>query len=177
MELVLPELPIRRVRIAEGLAGENPWIVCDVDVIAATGPFVLDVFSRYLNPLDRARLLADRERARRSAEVNLAVRPGWSIVGGHADGRYLVAATRDAVAAELFALSLSELALGPKLAVTGPWEDPVVQRAAELELGVLIPRQLRFDVDGEPGDAGIVLEHIASRIGVSYRSLRDVVLT
>ena len=168
VEISAPDLPRRRVRIASGLVGKAPWIICDVDAVAGTGPFVLDVVSRYLHPFDRLRLLADRERERAAADLNLAIRPAWNVIGGHAGAGYLIAATRDPVAAELFALAISEHKLGPEVGYTGPWEDPVVQRATELELGVVIPHQIALTVHGDPGDSGAVLARIADRIGVEF---------
>lgn len=167
VRLQLPDLPNRRVRIANELIDAEPWVVCDVDAVARTGPFVLDVFSGYLHPWDRLSQFAHRDRARRSAEVNLTVRPKWCLIGGHAESGYLIATAQDVIAAELFALSLSEYALGPHVAVTGPWEDPVVQRATELQLGVVVPEQIEFVVHGEPGGARNLIRRIAGRIGVS----------
>ncbi len=169
VEIETPDLPRHRVRIARALAGTEPWIVCDVDAVARTGPFILDVVSRYLHPLDRVRLLADRQRGRRAADLNLAIRPVWSVIGAHAGSGYLLAACHDPVAAELFALALSEQILGPEHAFTGPWEDPVVQRATELELGVVIPQQIEFVVHGNPGAILPALDRIAGRIGVDFR--------
>lgn len=170
VEIVAPDLPFRRVRISNELVGAEPWVVCDVDAVARTGPFVLDVFSRHLHPVDRLLLLADRQRERRAADLNLTIRPAWSVIGGHAGAGYLLATTRDPVAAELVALALSEGVVGPDVAFTGPWEDPVVQRATELELGVIVPHQIRLAVHGDPGDAWATLERIAGRIGVDFRA-------
>ncbi len=169
VEIRAPDLPRRRVRISKALGDGEPWIICDVDAVARTGPFILDVFSRHLHPLDRLRLLADRQRERRAADLNLAIRPIWNVIGGHAGTRYLLAAGRNPVAAELFALALSEHVLGPDLVFTGPWEDPVVQRATELELGVVGPHQIELVVHGDPGDARSSLDRIAGRIGVDFR--------
>ena len=168
LEIDAPDLPRRKVRIASGLVDAAPWIICDVDAVARTGPFVLDVLSRHLHPFDRLRLLADRDRERSAADLNLAIRPVWNVIGGHAGTGYLLAATRDPVAAELVALAMSELALGPDVGYTGPWEDPVVQRATELELGVVIPHQIALTIHGDPGDSRAALERIAGRIGVDF---------
>jgi len=42
-----------------------------------------------------------------------------------------------------------------------------MQRATELELGVLVPQQITFIVHGDQEDARPVLNRIAGRIGVS----------
>lgn len=167
--LAPPDRPRRRIRIAKALAGEHPWIVCNVDAVARTGPFVLDVFSRFLHPLDRARLLADRNRPGRAAEVNLAVQAGWCIVGGTAGAGHLLVVTHDVIAAELVALALSEHALGAAVDVTGPWEDGVVQRATELELGVRIPQQIGLVIHGDAEWARTEIDRMAGRIGLDYR--------
>lgn len=163
-----PDLPRRRVKISRQLADSDVWIVCDVDVVAETGPFVLDVVSRHLHPLDRLRQLADRERSARSVETNLAVRASGCIVAGHLATGYCVAVIRDLIAAELFALALSEHALGPTVSTTGPWEDPMVQRATEIELGVLVPHHIVFVAHDDHRDMVAELHRIADRLGVAY---------
>lgn len=163
-----PDLPTRRVKISQQLADSDVWIVCDVDTVAETGPFVLDVVSRYLHPLDRLRQLADRERSARSVETNLAVRASWCIVAGHVATGYCVAVTRDLIAAELFVLARSEHALGPTVSTTGPWEDPMVQRATEIGLGVLVPHRIAFVAHGDHQGTVAELHQIADRIGVAY---------
>ena len=60
VEIVAPDLPYRRERISKELLGADLWVVCDIDAVARTGPFILDVFSQHLHPIDRLRLLADR---------------------------------------------------------------------------------------------------------------------
>ena len=168
VEIKAPDLPRHRVRVSHVLADASPWIMCDVDAVARTGPFILDVFTRHLHPLDRLRLLADRQRERRAADLNLAVRPAWGVIGGHAGTGYLLAASRDPVAAELFALAMSELMPGPHRSVTGPWEDPVVQRATEIELGVTIPHQIALTIHGDLRGMRPTLDRITGRIGVDF---------
>ena len=85
---------------------------------------------------ERTALLADLAAVfvPRLALVVLAVRlgPAW-----------VAAATPDLIVAELVALALRAEASGDPEPV-GPWQDPIVQRATELSLGVATPHQLRI---------------------------------
>ncbi|MDQ3656821.1 MAG: hypothetical protein M3457_17320, partial [Chloroflexota bacterium] len=62
---------------------------------------------------------------------------------------------------------LADEDLAPGRSVAGPWEDRVVQRATELEIGVQIPQHLGIDLVTAPGKAvRTALERVMARIGV-----------
>src|SRR5699024_2432245 len=126
------------------------------------GPFVLDVPARYVHPRQRLRLIADRERSGLLAEVASVVPIDLMLVALILPDGAFVAATTDRIAGELVALALSERCLGTSRSFTGPWEDPVVQRATEMQLGVLVPALIRLEPEGahirEPW-ADALLEH------------------
>ncbi len=147
-------------------------VVTDVVEVARKGPFVLDLPARYIHPRQRMKLLASGQREQMAAEVAL----GYSldlmaVYMSHREG-VVLAVTSDPIAAELVALAMSELCTGAPRSFTGPWEDPVVQRATELEIGVLLPSRIRIITDG-PNRADHwaqrVVEHVHMRIGVPLR--------
>lgn len=124
----------------------NPYLlVALVDDAWRKGPFVLDLPARFLHPIDRVRLAAMPDRLRLLADIAAPVLPRLSLVTTPVDDGWLEIATPDPVAAELWALSLAERFLDQRLEMQGPWEDPTVQRATELELGARVPRELAID--------------------------------
>ncbi|MCA9832842.1 MAG: hypothetical protein KC435_02775 [Thermomicrobiales bacterium] len=146
-------------------------VVLTVDEWYRPGPFILDLPARFIHPRQRMRLLASSERGAVAAEVASAFVYDLCVIV-HIDvdeGRQMVIATTDAIAAELMALALSELATGVPRGFTGPWEDLVVQRATELELGVVLPQQIRLIVGGaaanDPWSMGMI-EHVRMRLGI-----------
>jgi hypothetical protein len=121
----------------------------DLDRVGSRGPFVLDLLARYVSPIDRARLLASRRRFEAVARVNLLRRFDWIVIRRRfAQGEVWIE-TGDAIAGELVCLALSEDLLPAGRAVAAPWEDDLVQRATELDLGVRYPGEIRIDVSNE----------------------------
>jgi hypothetical protein len=105
-----------------------------------------------------------------AAEIALALRPRLTVLVGALGPRSLVVATTDVVAAELAWLALRDDDGDPGRPAPGPWEDPVVQRATELDLGVRLPAQL--DVALRSADAApdpvlaVVGERLRLRLGI-----------
>lgn len=169
LKVQAPDRPAMTIGLPARLAGpEAVWTVTNVDAVGGSGPYVLDLIARYAHPRTRLRLLASRRRSDAVVDVNLAVRPAGCVVGRTMVDAVVVGVTHDPIAAELFALALADEGLAPNRAVTGPWEDRVVQRATELELGVQIPQQLRVRLL-PAGDsvARTSLVRILARIGVT----------
>lgn len=148
-------------------------IVTDVVEIARTGPFVLDLPARYIHPRQRMRLLASGQREASAAEVASAL-PADLYVVCLAQREGLVAgSTTDPIAAELLALAMSELSFGAPRGFSGPWEDPVVQRATELQMGVLHPSAIVIVPDGPERNANWsrrIVDHIRLRLGITNQS-------
>jgi hypothetical protein len=144
--------------------------VTDVAAVAGRGPFVLDLVARYAHPLSRIRQVVDRDRAGRAAEVNLTARPDWSVLGVTGPPA-IVAVTNDLVAGELVALSLAEGLAGHGGEFASPWEDRVVQRATELELGARIPDDITLEVVATDNDTVEIMretvENLRRRIGIA----------
>jgi len=164
-----PDAPVYTIRLPGRLFGHTPlWTVTDVDSVSDAGPFVLDLLARYVHPLSRLRNLATRGRADAAVAVNLAVSISLSVVGKQFGDFAIVGVTPDPVAAELFALALADENLPANRTVTGPWEDRIVQRATELELGVRIPQDISLVVLGSPHSSiRETIDRIARRIGIS----------
>lgn len=167
--LVLPDKADRDVLLPSRLLEGDPLLyVTHVNAVAGTGPFQLDLLSRYLHPRARMRQVIDPDRAGLAAEVNVALRPAWSIIGADLSPG-LVAVTRDLIAGELFALSIAERFFDRRAEFASPWEDRVVQRATELELGARTPNEIRIVVmaGGATPPEGVhaIVEDVRLRIG------------
>lgn len=141
----------------------------DVVEVARHGPFVLDLAARYVHPRQRVRMVADAARSDLAAEIASAVRVDLHVVSLTLREGTFLAATTDPIAAELVALALSERCIGSTRAFTGPWEDAVVQRATELEMGVLLPSRIRLIASGSAAQqpwADEISEHVRRRLGI-----------
>jgi len=161
---------LQQVTLPAQLAGASSrFTVCDLDRVAARGPFILDLLAYYTHPRDRLRLLASGQRSQSVAEVNLALAPSPAVIAVTHGGASLVAITGDPVAAELLALALAELKVGRDVSYTGPWEDGVVQRATELDLGVHYPGEIELVWEVAPdldSRTRALREHIVLRLGL-----------
>lgn len=144
-------------------------VVTDVVEIARKGPFVLDLAARYIHPRQRMRLLSSGQREAQAAEVASALSIElFAIYLAQREG-VMLAVTTDIIAAELIAIAMSELCVGSPRSFSGPWEDPVVQRATELEMGVLLPDRMRIILNGPDRDSNWsqrIFDHVRLRLGV-----------
>lgn len=150
-------------------SARHRMIAVDVVEVARHGPFVLDLAARYVHPRQRVRVVADAARSELAAEIASAVRIDLNVVSLTLREGTFLAATTDPIAAELIALALAERCIGSTRAFTGPWEDDVVQRATELELGVLLPSRIRLLPTGSAARlswADEITEHLRRRLGL-----------
>lgn len=144
VDLSLPDRPDRDVLLPIPLlAGNTIVYITHVNAVARTGPFQLDLLSRYVHPRQRIRQVVDPYRAGLAAEINMGIQPGWCVVGCDVPPG-IVAITRDLIAGELFALCLAERFFDRHVEFTSPWEDRVIQRATQLELGARTPGDIRI---------------------------------
>lgn len=133
----------------------------------ARGPFALDLPSRFLHPADRVRVLARPDRARALADIAAAALPARALIVAPVAEGWVGLATADPIAAELWALALAEPHLDGRLEMQGPWEDPTVQRATELELGARIPAEILAELAAPlPSPARDALERAARRLDI-----------
>lgn len=128
----------------------------------------------FAHPRQRLAALLDSGRGSAAVDIAAAIGPSLVILVGHVDDRPLAVATTDLVAAELVWLALvppdRDAAASPQ---PGPWEDTLVQRATQLDLGARSATQFRFVAPGDPDDParrafvhGIV-EKIRFRLGTT----------
>ena len=163
-----PDSPPKPIRLpARLLTGFPLWSVTNVDAVHGSGPFVLDLLARYVHPVSRVRHLATRSRADAAVDVNLAASISSSVIGKEFPGYSIVGVCHDPIAAELFALALADEDLSADRSVSGPWEDRVIQRATELELGILIPEQVtvRFTED-QDSHVREMMQRVTARMGI-----------
>lgn len=133
------------------------------------GPFCLDLPAHFLHPADRVRLGASRGWWRHQADIAAMATPATTIIVSPVAEGWLAVCISDTVAAELWALGLAEQWHGSDVEMQGPWEDPTVQRATELELGIRIPADMHFaadELEQVPAGARDLLVEIASRLGM-----------
>lgn len=147
-------------------AGEV-WSMVDIDAISGRGPYVLDLLGRHAGTPTRVRLLGSRHRAELAISI-LQARPlQRHVIVRHFPSFELLATTADPIAAELLALALVDEDITRDHQVAGPWEDELVQRATERDLGSRLPDEITVDIVGLRGaliDAA--LGRILGRIGV-----------
>jgi hypothetical protein len=111
------------------LRGEN-----DVRPTIAIG-----IWGNYTDLRDRFGLRLSAADKGAAAEVALAVQPSLIVLVDQWRGYFVALATTDQIAAELAGLAIIHVMRGDAEEPIGPWEDPLVQRATELHLGVLLP--------------------------------------
>ncbi len=127
---------VRSVRVPLALAGAT--IVAAIDLQGTASP--LGIWRAYAHPLVGVAAASSSSRASLAADLTLAFSPSGVLIGGTVGSLSIGVATKDLVAAELITLALRES--GDE--ETGPWEDALVQRATELELGVTLPDQIKL---------------------------------
>lgn len=158
----------RRWRIDARLA-RSPWAaIVVIDAGNHTGPFALDLPARLLHPADRVRLAIRPDRLRMLADIAALAPPAACLALSPVGGGWLAVATRDPIAAELWALALAERFHPADVEMQGPWEEPAVQRATELGLGIRIPGDMRVAhvIPTDAPAARSLLERIAERLGL-----------
>lgn len=160
-----------RWRIDSRLAA--PWVaITTIDAENRTGPFALDLPARFLHPADRIRLATRPDRLRLLADIAANALPAACLLLTPADAGWLVAATREPIAAELWALGLAERFHPADVEMQGPWEESTVQRATELGFGIRIPDDMRISVN-VPVNAPVARDLLfttAARLGLSLNA-------
>lgn len=135
------------------------------------GALFLDVLARYLALADRARVFATKAGP---VDVNLGRRPNLCIAACRIEQRVLALASTDLIAAELVAIGLLGHLSGTADEQAGPWEDALVQRATEFELGARLPAEMQLHVapQGEMTETmASVIRSVARRLGIRDTAL------
>lgn len=164
------ESPGRSIALPTNLVQANDvWSVVDIDAISGRGPYVLDLPARFTDTPTRVRLLGSSRRAELAIAI-FQTRPiHRHLIVRHFASFEFVATTTDPIAAELLALSLVDEDLTRDHQVAGPWEDDLVQRATERELGVRLPDEITVEVVGKRGpDIEATLSRVLGRIGIHH---------
>ncbi len=145
------------------------WSIIDIDAVTGRGPYVLDLLARHADARTRLRLLGSKHRAEVAVAI-LQARPlQRHVIVRHFPSFEFLATCDDPIAAELLALSLVDEDLTRDHQVAGPWEDELVQRATELDLGVRLPQDISIETSGSnDGPAAAALARILGRIGIDY---------
>lgn len=108
-----------------------------------------------------------------AAEIALAAPPAWFLIAASWHGLPMLVIADDMIAAELVGLAIGQAQADPDRELAGPWEHPLVQRAAELVLGVRIPSEIDFETEWLGPDDALRADFmrfgaaIAARIGIS----------
>ncbi len=134
---------------------------------------VLEALAGYTRPRQAVAARLDRRRLGLAAELAAPLRPRLILLHMMRQEQHLVVATADRIAAELVYLALREWAAGDDSDRIGPWEDRLVQRATELDLGVHHPTELAIVL--APDDAGaasfpeeliVMRDRLLARLGI-----------
>jgi hypothetical protein len=154
-------IPTRLARAQEA------WTMTDIDETGGRGPYVLDLPARHANVMTRVLALGSPQRAALAVSLLRVVPLANHLVVRRFPSCTLLATTQDPIAAELFSLSLVDETLADDTQVIGPWEDDLVQRAAELELGARLPSDIQLTVRGtRPPSLEVMIGRIAGRMGM-----------
>ena len=137
---------LRRVRLPRALMESDAVVgVADLRGMGKTRPLIaLGLWAPLAAPVQRIGSLITGAREGLTAEIGLAIEPAALVVVMRisAPGPLVGIVSSDPIATELAALAVWQSRLPSSIDLPGPWEDPLVQRATELGLGVSQPSQL-----------------------------------
>ena len=162
-------VPVRReVAIAPALIG-----VGAIGDAGDAGPLAFGLWLPFIGPRLALAARLGGDRAPLGADLAAAVRPRLSVLVGYMGTLLVVAATPDPIAAELTGLAIRHGAVAGPAELPRPWEDPLVQRATELGLGVPHPSYLELhpvwagSVDSPAAQAlDALADHVTDALGL-----------
>ena len=132
-----------RVRVARSVATADA--VCVVSVLGDRGErwrsIAIGALVPFAHPREGLAVRVERSEGGLAADVALAFAPRLVVVAAAVQGHAVVVSTDDLIAAELVGLALRREQANDEEAI-GPWEDRLVQRATELNLGVRLPTEI-----------------------------------
>jgi hypothetical protein len=139
-------------------------LVCRVaDRLASTADRPLARLAALAHPRQRLAARLSRDREALSAELAAPWQPRLILHVGTWRTQRIAAVMFDVITAELTWLALAEC--GPNPVGVGPWENPAVQQATVLALGVAGPHEIRF-VTGDDEDVVALAECLGQRLGI-----------
>jgi hypothetical protein len=131
----------------------------------------IGIWSQFARTLERFGARASDEREGLSAEIALGMVARRYLIAARVRGMTFASASPDPIAAELIGRALLRLRRTSDDAMVAPWEEPLVQRAAELGLGVRTPDDIEFLTSwgGDPRQEAAFAEtanELAALIGI-----------
>jgi hypothetical protein len=135
---------LRTVSLPSTLATAGSIVVAnDLRLETSRRPvFAIGLWARYADWRERLGARLADARGGLTAEIALAVTPRLLLLADRWESLFVVVATTDQIAAELAGRALRPRSRANGDESFGPWEDPLVQRATELDLGVRVPSQI-----------------------------------
>jgi len=138
-------------------------------------PIALGLWSQFAHPSQRLGARLSNPRDGLAAEIALAVSPSLILLAAELDGIPIVTVASDQIAAELAGLAIRQILRPESGSEIGPWENPLVQRATELGIGIAIPAQIVPTATwvGTPDDPQVstfyrLARQVLARIGVAF---------
>jgi len=131
----------------------------------------IGLWSQFARTLERFGARASNEREGLSAEIALGMVARRYLLAARVRGLTFAASSPDPIAAELIGRAMLRLRRNPDDAMVAPWEEPLVQRAAELGLGVRTPDDIELSTcwSGGPQQEAAFAEtanELAALIGI-----------
>jgi len=126
--------------------------------IGNPGPTAIGLWTRFADPRLAIPVQGSRRRHPDAADIALAFSPSKIVLITQFKGYVFLISGFDMVAVELVGLAVTAASKSnPELRLR-PWEDPVVQRATEIGLGVERPDQISFQPEwaGQPDINGMI---------------------
>ena len=153
-------------------SGATVFVVNDLRAVTDTRPIVaIGLWSTLVNPWQRIGARVSDPRDGLVAEIALAAPLATYFIIDRIAGKLIGILGSDMVAVELVSLALRTVGRGIG-ADTGPWEDPLIQHASDLQLGVTIPEEITIEATGMEFDSlHRAVKMAAGRIGVTRLSL------
>lgn len=132
----------------------------------------IGLWAQFAHPRQRFGAVLGDQATGLVAEIALAAPAAIYFIAASWRGKPMLAVADDMIAAELIGLAIGQAQADPDLEPVGPWEQPLVQRAGDLGLGVRLPAQIEFAVewlgsDGLSDDFAQFGRTVAARIGVA----------
>jgi len=109
-------------------------------------PIALGIWAQFAHPRQRTGAWLSDERTGLAAEIALAVKPDLILLSGDWRGFPFLISSDDQIAAELAGLAVAQTRSKTPPENGGPWEQPLVQRATELSIGVKRPGQIDANI-------------------------------